>query len=87
MSQASILDWVRIKEKQVKKVNKSNLTKRPPVRWAYRFLMDFPEGIMTPTGPAGPFRTGDLVSKNAMPPGIWAVLLKRGAVEPVQIFP
>ena len=59
--------------------------KRPPERWAYRFLRDFPEGLMTPAGPVGPFRAGDLVSKKAMPPVVWAVLIERGAVEPISI--
>ena len=87
--QASLLDWVKAKEKKqakVQKLNKSNLTKRPAPRWAYRFLMDFPEGIMTPKGPAGPFKAGDLVSENVMPAEVWSVLLKRRAVEPIKIF-
>jgi len=91
MPQASLLGWVKPKEKparKVQKLNKSNLTISPSApRWAYRFLMDFPEGIMTPKGPAGPFKAGDLVSENVMPAGIWAVLLKRGAVEPYRVRP
>jgi len=88
MAQSSLLGWVWVeKQAKVQKLNKTNLTKpkRPAERWAYRFLQDFPEGIMTPAGPAGPFRRGDLVSRNTLPLGVWGVLLKRGAVESVKI--
>ena len=76
--QASLDAWVKPKPKR---------PKRPPEVRAYRFLMDFPEGIMTPNGPAGPFKAGDLVTKNVMPGGVWAVLRLHGAVEPVEINP
>ena len=76
MPQADLSRWVKAKEKPAH---------RKPERWAYRFLQDFPEGLMTPAGPVGPFRKGDLVSRNAMTPGMWAVLLGQGVVEPVSI--
>lgn len=87
MTQASLLGWVKAKGKpaKVQKLNKSNLTEREVPAWAYRFLQDFLEGIMTPSGPAGPFRKGDLVSQNALPPAVWGVLLQRGAVEPYRV--
>ena len=87
MPQASLLGWMKAKPAKVKKVKRSNLTKRPAPERAYRFLLDFPEGIMTPDGPAGPFRKGDLVSADVMPSGIWGVLLKKGAVEPAKLRP
>jgi len=80
MSQASLLGWVKAKPKA-----RTARTERLVSEWAYRFLMDFPEGIMTPDGPRGPFRKGDLVTANTMPAGVWGVLLKRGAVEPVRL--
>ena len=81
MAQTTLLGWLKPKPKPKPE------PKRPAPKWAYRFLMDFPEGIMTPKGPAGPFKAGDLVSENVMPAGVWAVLLKRGAVEPYQVRP
>ena len=90
MPQANLLGWVKVKDKKAKKLNKSNLTnttKRPLERWAYRFLRDFREGLMTPAGPVGPFKAGDLVSRNAMSPAMWAALLEHGAVEPVRLNP
>ena len=81
MPQSSLLGWV--KPKPVEKP----VSKRPAPEWAYRFLADFPEGLMTPDGPTGPFRKGDLVSGNALPPAVWAVLLKRGAVQPFRLRP
>lgn len=79
IAQSSLLGWVRVEGKPQK------VEKRPPERWAYRFLCDFPEGLMTPAEPAGPFKAGDLVSRNAMPPAVWAMLIERGAVEPYRI--
>ena len=91
MPQANLLGWVQVKEKsaKVKKLNKSNLTKlrREPEHWAYRFVVDFPEGLMTPAGPVGPFRAGDLVSRNAISLETWVVLIHHNAVEPCHIRP
>jgi len=64
--QATLLEWAKKKKKEIK---------------MYRFLMDFPEGIMTPRGPAGPFKKGDIVSESVMHEKVWQVLLVRGAVE------
>jgi len=82
VAQASLLGWVKARPKA-----KTPKTERPAPQWAYRFLIDFPEGIITSDGPRGPFRKGDLVTANTMPPGVWGVLLKRGAVEPVRLRP
>lgn len=78
MRQASILGWV-----QEKKVQK----KKPDLpRYAYRFLIDLPEGLILPGEKVfPPVRKGDLVSQNALPPGVWKVLLARGAVEPYRV--
>ncbi len=81
--QADLSRWVRAKDKP----QEVSRPKRPPERWAYRFLRDFPEGLMTPAGPVGPFKAGDLVSRNAMIPTMWAALLEHGAVEPVRLNP
>jgi len=81
MPQSSLLGWV--KPKPVEKP----ATKRSTSEWVYWFFLDFPEGIMTPDGPRGPFWKGDLVSGNALPPAVWAVLLKRGAVQPFRLLP
>ena len=80
MTQTTLLGWLASAKKPAK-------PKRPAPRWAYQFLMDFPEGIMTPDGPAGPFKAGDLVSENVMPKEVWKVLLRRGVVEPFRIRP
>jgi len=68
MRDASILAWVKVKPK-------------PKQVRMYRFRMDFPEGIMTPDGPRGPFKKGDLVNEKMMSEAVWNVLLRRGAVE------
>ena len=79
------MSWVKPKPKKPARVLRVS---REPVRWAYRFLIDLPEGLMLPgEKPFPPVRKGDLVSKNALPPGVWGVLLKRGAVEPVRLRP
>lgn len=89
MTQASITAWVKPKPKKPEKPKKpipARKAAREPVRWAYRFLIDLPEGLMLPgEKPVPPIRKGDLVSKNALPPAVWGVLLQRGAVEPYQI--
>ena len=73
MRQASILGWVK--------------EKKPPQSVAYRFLIDIPEFMLPDLKTAGPFRKGDLVSKNVLPDEVWKVLLVRGAVRPYRIRP
>lgn len=46
-----------------------------------RFLMGFPEGIMTPDGPIAPIRAGDLVNMELVGKEVARVLIERGAVE------
>ena len=71
MKDASILAWVKPK-KPKNKPRKVRL---------YRFRVAFPEGIMTPNGPRGPFREGDMVDEGIMPHEVWQVLMSRGMVE------
>jgi len=73
MRQASLLGWLK--------------EKKPPQSVAYRFLVDIPEFMLPDGGTAGPFHKGDLVSKGALPDGVWKVLLVRGAVKPYHIKP
>ena len=40
-----------------------------------RFLVDFPEGIMTPNGSVGPFKAGDLVNIELLGEEVAKVLL------------
>lgn len=72
MKQASLLGWLKEKPKKVE---------RPTPAVAFRFLTAFPEGIMTPEGPSGPFMAGDLVSENVLPVEVWRTLLRHGVVE------
>jgi len=67
MTQASLLGWVKAPRKRRAVL--------------YRFLRDLPEVMVSETESAGPFKKGDLVSAEVLPPSVWRVLLKRGVVE------
>jgi len=56
--------------------------KKAKKRAVYIFQMDFPEGIMTPDGPIGPFKRMDMVNEELIHPKVLSVLLSRGAVKP-----
>lgn len=66
---SDLTKWVRVRKKR----RISNLM--------LRFLVDFPEGIMTPSGPTEPFRTGDLVSLEVVGTDVARILIECGAVE------
>ena len=73
MRQVSLLGWLK--------------EKKPPQSVAYRFLVDIPEFMLSNLTTAGPFKKGDLVSKNVLPDEVWRVLLMRGAVRRYHINP
>lgn len=75
MTQTLILGWVKTKKK--KRNENSGMM--------LRFLRAFPEGIMTPAGPRGPFRAGDLINVELVGEEVARVLIKRGAVEVARI--
>lgn len=67
--------WVKIKHKR----KNSGLL--------LRFLISFPDGIMTPSGPAGPFKAGDLVNMEVVGKEVARVLIENNAVEVYHLEP
>ena len=61
--------WVKVRKK------------RPERKVALRFLVDFPEGIMTPEGPVGPFKKNDLITLEVVGREVAKILIERGLVE------
>ena len=69
MTTINLANWVKIKKKRLEQ------------KVFLRFLVDFPEGIMTENGPRGPFKKGDLITLGLVGKDVAKVLIENEVVD------